>query len=837
MSFFADVLALLPTAYWEMQEVSGTTADNAEGTAGFDGLYTAPAGSFTLGQATSFSECPLAVLFVPGALVTTSGGAIAQSQSAYTILALINTTETSFTFDRTIYGESIGSGSFNYIRLDLDASSKKLSFERNGSNGIETVVQTSGSALNDGADHLVAVVVNGLSVALYVDGAAVTTTGFITGTITSTATPVIAGMPNIFGGTGRNWSGEIASVAVFQTDLTSGNMSDLWDSLNATPCNPPVNAGGSDLPSVSGTTEVGDTLTVTPGVWTGDATIVLTYQWYRFCGSGPEELISGATGLTYELTEDDLNCDVFVREHADNGCDPDGDADSNDSGPVTCGVPTNVTIPTIAGSTAVGHTLVGSPGDWDCATTFDYEWYLDCGGGPIGTGNTSFSLTTDDSMIGCTVYFRENAHGPGGDAGSFSLPLGPIEANVPAANRFCQGPMWRFIVTDLDCQTLTFLDRIATSRTAVYTLNAPAVATGVVPSDAPEVNIAHTDGDPFVAEGNRILFGFRQEIVGGELTWVVRYGGLILQIEDIADSDNANTHYTAFDPLKYLFSRPVQTIEGNPVGVDGLSFTATRVDVIIGTLLLNTIVNNGTTHIDAGASYGGTGFYAGTIEMLPQIDINFQQGLSVGDAIKILTDQNYCDIILTPIWDPENRPGYVCELSIFAQAGAVQEDAIFAWDKPSRSLVGISRLLEGTARANNVRYFAGQGGSAGSSTVDDATSIAKYGEYWSQQFWPGQKLVVAVTALAEAALDLQKNGKETVTISPIPGCTPLPFEEYFLGDRVPVYASNRFRQEIPRTPSGTNPPDVQYQRIYGMPIDIEDDSTEMIKQMLTSEMQ
>ncbi len=416
-----------------------------------------------------------------------------------------------------------------------------------------------------------------------------------------------------------------------------------------------------------------------------------------------------------------------------------------------------------------------------------------------------------------------------------SNAIGPVEPNVAAAVRFCQGSLWRFVITDDASVVLSFLDRLAVNRTAVYTLNAPAISTGAVPSDAPEVNILHTDGDPFLAEGNRLLWGFRQETVGSgssaHIAWVIRYAGVILQLEDVGESDNAMTHYSAFDPLKLLFSRPVQTVAGNAVGKNGLSFGDTRIDVIIGTLLNNTIVNDGQVGIDAGALYGGTGFYDGTIEALPQIDINFSQGTSVGDAIKQLTDANLCDITIEPIWDPKNRPGIMAQLNIYAQVGSTQDDAIFAWDRFSRSLVGISRLQDGTERANVIRYFAGAGGTYGEAALEeDAASKAKFGEYWSQRFWPGQKIVTAVQELAAAALALQKDGKQTVTISPMPGCTPEPFLEYYLGDRVPVYASDRFRQAIP---NGA----IQYQRIYGMPVNIQDDSTEMIEQMLTSEMQ
>lgn len=419
----------------------------------------------------------------------------------------------------------------------------------------------------------------------------------------------------------------------------------------------------------------------------------------------------------------------------------------------------------------------------------------------------------------------------------FSNTVGPVVANVPAAVALPDSPYWRFVITTLDTEVLTFLDKLATDRTATFILNGPAVATGAVPSDDPEINIEHTDGEPFLAEGVRCLYGFRNEIQSADSdgnlirAWIVRYGGIIMQLQDVAQQDNAMTHYTALDPWQLLYSRPLVTYEnssdGNIAGEDGLSFTDTRIDVIIGTLLRNAILFSGDCYIDAGEDYGGTAFYSGEIEVLDQIDINFQQGTSLGEAWDILTNRDDVDIMLTPIYDPENRPGYLCELNVYAQAGAEVDEAIFAWDKPSRSLVGVDRLRDGTQRANVIKMYAGQGGTAVNGqnvpVQEDLTSIATYGEYWAQQFFPGVNVADAVEALAYAQLQLRKNGKDTVTISPAPERSPLPWQEYFLGDRVPVYASDRLRKEI-----------VGYQRIYGIPISIADDATETILQMLTS---
>jgi hypothetical protein len=415
---------------------------------------------------------------------------------------------------------------------------------------------------------------------------------------------------------------------------------------------------------------------------------------------------------------------------------------------------------------------------------------------------------------------------PSGSA--FSNIIGPVVSNIPSAVEPAESPYWRFVVTDNDSRLLTFLDRIAIDRTVTYALDQPAVATGSVPSDEPEINILHTDGDPFLAEGTRLLYGFRREVQSpGIYAWIIRFAGRIEQLQDVAESDNAMSHYSAFDPWRYLNSRVIRNSEGGLVGQNGISWDDTRIDVIVGSLLEWSKDADGNTFIDAGPDYGGTGWWDGTIQALDQIDINFQQGMTIGEAWTQLTSNSLCDIVLTPVWDPLNRPGILCDLNVYAQAGQIVDEAIFAWDKPSRSLIGLDRLVDGTARANNIKFWAGQAGSGtGGQSIpvqSDAVSKAKYETYWGTQFWPAQNVARAVEALAAAQLELRKDGKRTVSFTPAPERSPLLFQEYFLGDRVKVYASDRFREEL-----------AGYQRVYGIPLTIADDATETITGMLTS---
>lgn len=106
------------------------------------------------------------------------------------------------------------------------------------------------------------------------------------------------------------------------------------------PVAPPVAPVNTVSPVVSGTTQVGQTLSVTTGTWTGTAPITYTYQWRR---DGTP--ISGATASTYALVTADLaatmTCAVTATNAAGNTT-----AVSNAVGPVTSGASAMTWSPT-----------------------------------------------------------------------------------------------------------------------------------------------------------------------------------------------------------------------------------------------------------------------------------------------------------------------------------------------------------------------------------------------------------------------------------------------------------------------------------------------------------
>ena len=440
------------------------------------------------------------------------------------------------------------------------------------------------------------------------------------------------------------------------------------------------------------------------------------------------------------------------------------------------------------------------------------------------------------------------AEGPG-------VPLPPLSAGGLAGIRFYQGPPWRWVVTDLESSTLTFLDRLAAEAVVTYTLDKGATARLSVPAGNPEVNILADDGDPFVSEGNRLLYGFRREGGGpGDSIWKCRFAGRILLVEDQGLTEDARTTITAYDPWHLMYQRPMVNYDNDfPDKAGFFSFDDTQVGGIAGLFLRNTILNQGELGIDMGDTtptwstdnaqptpnpvpLPGTPYWGGpydavwsgrtksVIETTTQLDTDTQQGLMVGEVFDLMVSSGAVDFLLTPIYDPVRRPGYTHELSIYNRAGVEASDAIFAWDKPGRNLTQINSLRDGTKRANTIRYYAETGGPpvGGGIPIADGTSILKYGESWHEEFWPG-RIEAAALAMAELQLELMKNGIHTVEVTPSPERAPFVFSEYWLGDTVPVYASNKLRQEI-----------AGFQRIYGIVLNIDENSYEQLPSLLVS---
>ncbi len=191
-------------------------------------------------------------------------------------------------------------------------------------------------------------------------------------------------------------------------------------------------------PTIAGKAAVGQTLTATPGTWSGTPPVTFAYQWRRTPAGGAPADIAGATATTYVLVAADVGATLQVVVKATNAA---GTATANSAATAAVAIlPASTAAPTIAGKAAVGQTLTATPGTWSGTppVTFAYQWRrTPAGGAPAdiaGATATTYVLVAAD--VGATLQVVVKATNAAGTATANSGPtaavasLGPPPTNV-----------------------------------------------------------------------------------------------------------------------------------------------------------------------------------------------------------------------------------------------------------------------------------------------------------------------------------------------------------------------------------------------------------------------
>ncbi len=154
---------------------------------------------------------------------------------------------------------------------------------------------------------------------------------------------------------------------------------------------PPKNTA---LPTVSGTTAAGSTLSATSGSWSGDTPITFAYQWRRCDSNGSNcTSIGGATNSTYNLQGGDVGFRLRARVTATNGAGQASADSSATATVVSSTAPKNTSEPVVSGSLVVGQTLSGTTGTWSGTAPIAYalQWVrCPSNGGAADGGNCTF---------------------------------------------------------------------------------------------------------------------------------------------------------------------------------------------------------------------------------------------------------------------------------------------------------------------------------------------------------------------------------------------------------------------------------------------------------------
>jgi hypothetical protein len=179
-------------------------------------------------------------------------------------------------------------------------------------------------------------------------------------------------------------------------------------------------------PTVSGTPQVGQTLTATTGTWAGSPSS-FTYQWQRCDAAGANCAdIPGATSQSYLLTDSDAGSTIRVAVTA-RGATGSATAESAPTAVVSpLSAPTNTSPPTISGTPQVGQLLTAGTGSWTGnPTSFSFQWQrcdsagANCADIAGATGGTYVAAAAD---VGSTIRVAVTAHNAAGAATAFSAP-------------------------------------------------------------------------------------------------------------------------------------------------------------------------------------------------------------------------------------------------------------------------------------------------------------------------------------------------------------------------------------------------------------------------------
>jgi hypothetical protein len=199
-------------------------------------------------------------------------------------------------------------------------------------------------------------------------------------------------------------------------------------------------------PNPHGTAQVGQTVSVDNGSWSGTAPISYAYQWQRCSSNGSCSNLGVATKSSYVPVTGDVGYRLRAIVTAKNSI---GSASIGSN--VTAAVipapaaPANTSKPTVsAPSATVGSTVTGSVGSWSSAqsVSYSFSWYRcdssgnQCGTIPGASGQT-YMLASSDA--GSTVEFVVRASNATGSTTVASAPTPLVTNDPPGAVKLANG--------------------------------------------------------------------------------------------------------------------------------------------------------------------------------------------------------------------------------------------------------------------------------------------------------------------------------------------------------------------------------------------------------------
>lgn len=366
---------------------------------------------------------------------------------------------------------------------------------------------------------------------------------------------------------------------------------------------------------------------------------------------------------------------------------------------------------------------------------------------------------------------------------------------------------WRIVLCDLAGNSISVLSPIANTKQFKFPLNNPASFTCVVPSDNPQVAILHTDGDPFLSVGNRTIKAYRK-IDGDEAGWVLKFAGIVWTIQDSGDGENCKTSVTAYDPFQLLTQRWVRDTNGKVYKT--VVFNAVNGDEIAKSMVDRTIEYGGPCGISTDM---------GTFTAAPPQTAQYDQAF-ITPSLITMCGTGTLDLAFDPV---DETDGILVAMSAMPQRGSDKPSVVIAYAAPGHSAFSLDRVISMDTFANDIRLWAGST-TGHLARQTDSPSIAKYYRYEDGQVLTDIQVPGLVDDLCAEDLALRKSPRDLLTILPAPESAPMPFRDYFIGDRITILSGVGSDQVIPQTRQAIT----GLQRVYGITIDVDDNGFERV---------
>ncbi|HEY7795157.1 MAG TPA: FG-GAP-like repeat-containing protein [Gaiellaceae bacterium] len=236
------------------------------------------------------------------------------------------------------------------------------------------------------------------------------------------------------------------TLRVVATATNGGGSTSATSAPTAVVTSAPAPPANTTPPAITGTPQVGQSLTLDQGTWSGNPTPTLARRW-QSCDGGSCSDVPGATGTTYVIAAADENRTLRAVVTATNN---QGSAQAV-TAPTAVVVPLppgNTAAPVVTGTPQVGQSVGTSNGSWtNNPTAFAYQWQR-CQGGSCsnigGATSSSYGIVAGDA--GFTLAAVVRASNAGGTTSASSAqtavvtqpPAPPVNQVAPSISGIVQ---------------------------------------------------------------------------------------------------------------------------------------------------------------------------------------------------------------------------------------------------------------------------------------------------------------------------------------------------------------------------------------------------------------